>query len=193
MTKDIDDKDLEIWKTVVSVQMHFNDLELRIRNFAILSLGATLTVAGYSLRVGNNVVLMGKDVPFASIALTIGTIVWLCFWFMDRHWYHRLLLGSVYHGIDIETRYAKMRPSLSLSASIKKQSPNELFGRELRSKHRLDIFYWIVAIVLLVAALALISVSFAVFVAIISIAIGLIYLFFGMGFLKKENAVSSGS
>ncbi len=141
MSKDIDDHNLEIWKTIVSVQMHFNDLELRIRNYAILALGAILTGAGYSLSNKSIVQVSDAEISFATILLIIGDIVWLCFWFMDRHWYHRLLLGSVYHGISIENTFKDKIPSINLSNSIKEQSPNSFLGRPIRSQHRLNIFY----------------------------------------------------
>ena len=48
---EIDDKVLvEIWKKVVDVQQHFNDIELRIRNFALALIGAFLAVAGYTAK-----------------------------------------------------------------------------------------------------------------------------------------------
>lgn len=31
---------IDIWKTVVDVQKHFNDLEMKVRNFGILILSA---------------------------------------------------------------------------------------------------------------------------------------------------------
>jgi hypothetical protein len=31
---------IEIWKKIVDVQQHFNDLELRVRNFALIVTGA---------------------------------------------------------------------------------------------------------------------------------------------------------
>ena len=35
---------IEIWKKIVDVQQHFNDLELRIRNFALIVTGAFLVL-----------------------------------------------------------------------------------------------------------------------------------------------------
>jgi hypothetical protein len=174
---DIDQTDLEIWKTVVGIQMHFNDLELRIRNFAILSLGAILTVAGYSLRDGNIVQFNSLSIPFASIILLVGAVIWLCFWYMDRHWYHRLLLGAVMHGIKIERKYSKERPSLGLSESIKEHSPNQFLSRRVRSQHRLNLFYWVIAFLLVLVALSLFSVMWAAFFMIGSILLGVVIFF----------------
>ncbi|GLQ17727.1 hypothetical protein [Maritalea porphyrae] len=177
MSQDIDEIDLEIWKTVVSVQMHFNELELKIRNFAILSLGAILTIAGYSARADETTKILGQDIPYASIIMIAGCIIWLCFWFMDRHWYHRLLLGAVYHGIKIESKYENSRPTLSLSATIKENSPNEFLGREVRSHHRLNLFYWVVAVTLFVGGLGIFSLGIATVAGIVSLLFGSIVFF----------------
>lgn len=173
----MDDIDLEIWKTVVSVQMHFNDLELRIRNFAILALGAIVTVSASSLRENDSVSLFGTPIPFASIILFIGVVVWLSFWFIDRHWYHKLLTGAVMHGIKIENHFRKTKEIISLSDTIKDNSPNTLFGKKLRSRHRLDIFYWLIAVIVLSVATALFSVSFSILIVVAALLISVIMFF----------------
>ncbi|MGB3684156.1 MAG: hypothetical protein WA990_16885, partial [Rubrobacteraceae bacterium] len=43
---------LEQWKKVVEVQQHFNDLELRIRNFALIITGAFLAFGGGTASTG---------------------------------------------------------------------------------------------------------------------------------------------
>jgi phosphoglycolate phosphatase-like HAD superfamily hydrolase len=63
---------IDVWNKIVGVQQHFNDMEMRIRNYCITVVGA--------------------------IALSVG----MAFWFMDRHWYHRLLIGSVKQGAVVE-------------------------------------------------------------------------------------------
>lgn len=170
----IDPVDLEIWKKVVDVQMHFNDLELRVRNYAIISLGAIMTVAGYALKEGNNVYLGGIQVPAASIFLYLATIVWLCFWFMDRHWYHRLLLGAVKQGMNIEEKYRDVSTALALSAAIKEESPNSFLGYKVRSQHRLNLFYWAIASVVFELATLLWSWSFAIIFAVAAIILAII-------------------
>lgn len=37
---------IDIWKTVVDVQKHFNDLEMKVRNFGILILSAFIGAIG---------------------------------------------------------------------------------------------------------------------------------------------------
>ena len=41
---------VDAWKTTVSVQQHFNDLELRVRNFAITFMTAVLGLVGLALK-----------------------------------------------------------------------------------------------------------------------------------------------
>jgi hypothetical protein len=173
----LDQTTLEIWKKVVDVQMHFNDLELRIRNYAILSLGATMTVAGYALKESSTTEIGQVEIPYASVVLFVGIVIWLCFWFMDRHWYHRLLLGSVMHGIKIETMFEEANPAICLSNSIKEESPNKFLIFKVRSQHRLDIFYWLIATVLATIATAMISLSTAVCVFLILAMLSIIMAF----------------
>lgn len=168
---------LEIWKTIVGVQMHFNDLELRIRNFAILALGAMLSVTGIALGSGRNVDMEGLEVPYAALLLIVGVVVWMAFWFMDRHWYHRLLLGSVRHGLVVEKSLKNILPEAQLTESIKRESPNNFLGREIRSHHRLNLFYWVVAGILIIAATALINSAYIVWMLASQLGLLIAYLF----------------
>lgn len=168
---------LDIWKKIVDVQMHFNDLELKIRNFAIIALGAVLTGTGFALRAGLNIPIGEKEIPFAAFLLLIGAVVWMAFWFMDRHWYHRLLLGSVRHGMEVEKSLETVLPEVRLTESIKRESPTNIFGREVRSHHRLNFFYWIVAGILVTAITALLDPTYVVWAVGSLVALLLIYLF----------------
>lgn len=168
---------LDIWKTIVGVQKHFNDLELKIRNFAIIALGAVLTGTGFALRANLKIQLGGTDIPFAAFLLVVGTIVWMAFWFMDRHWYHRLLLGSVRHGMEVEKSLETVLPEIRLTESIKKESPTNIFGREVRSHHRLNLFYWTVAGTLVTTIAGLLNPSYVVWTAASVVVLLFVYLF----------------
>ncbi|MDS0065324.1 hypothetical protein [Enterobacter cloacae] len=37
---------IDVWKTVIDVQKHFNDLEMKVRNFGILILSAFIGAIG---------------------------------------------------------------------------------------------------------------------------------------------------
>jgi len=51
----------------------------------------------------------------------------MLFYFLDRHWYHRLLQGAVVQGTKIEQMYAKKLPEIQLGLEISKTSP-VIFG-----------------------------------------------------------------
>jgi hypothetical protein len=57
---------IEAWKQTIQVQQHFNDLELRIRNYAITLLGALFGVAAYAFK------------EHAPVWLVIGLLGKLC-------------------------------------------------------------------------------------------------------------------
>lgn len=76
--------------------MHFNDLEMRVRNFYITVMTAIFGAAGFSLT--DDYFL---EAPFGfrvTIAFPLFLLGWMAaylFYIMDRHWYHRLLVGAV--------------------------------------------------------------------------------------------------
>jgi hypothetical protein len=117
---------LDAWKHSVTVQMHFNDIEMKVRNLYFTILAASLGLIG---------VVQGKRIripfPELSISLTMFVLVaaifiTLLFYFIDRHWYHRLLQGSVAHCIAIEELYGDQLPEIRMGKEISKQSPVEL-------------------------------------------------------------------
>lgn len=113
---------VDIWKYVVSVQMHFNDMEMRIRNLYFTILAASLGLLG---------VVQGKEVYITTqihvsiilfVVLALIPISWL-FYFIDRHWYHQLLHGAVNHARRIELKYKDKLPEIQLGLEISKSSP----------------------------------------------------------------------
>ena len=121
------------WEKTVDVQQHFNDLCLRVRNFAITVLTAVLGGAALAF----------KDMPhLAPWILAAGVIAWLGFFIMDAFWYHRLLLGSVANGEDIENTLEQMGvKGYGLTKKIREMSAVKIGGMEFRSLRRLNTFY----------------------------------------------------
>jgi phosphoglycolate phosphatase-like HAD superfamily hydrolase len=131
----------ELWKKTVEVQQHFNDLELRIRNFALTIIAAVLGLAAYALKDNLKIILWRHEVSLAAALLVTSVVVWLAFYFMDRWWYHRLLYGAVDHGRFIENRWKNVLPEFALTDSIGKYSPFPFFGRKIHTPRKIDIFY----------------------------------------------------
>ena len=119
---------IEIWKTIVEVQRHFNDIAMRIRSMFITILLALFAAIGFLLDKKPSFEISDYNIQFATILPLFGIFgAWL-FYFIDRYWYHRLLVGSVKHALEIEKKYKSEIPELSLSDAIGKESPYKLRG-----------------------------------------------------------------
>jgi hypothetical protein len=130
---------IDVWKTIVGVQQHFNDIEMRIRAMFITIIFALFASIGFLLDKKVSVSIFSFDVQFSVVLLLIGAFGTYLFYFMDRYWYHRLLMGSVKHGADIEKKYREEMPELSLSNAISKESPYALKWRLTRFLARLVV------------------------------------------------------
>jgi hypothetical protein len=138
---------IEIWKKVIDVQQHFNDLELRIRNFALIVTGAFLGLGGYAIKDAGVVQLFGLEVSIAGLVVVSAIFPLAAFYFMDRLWYHRLLDGSAYAGIEAETALKDLGYKVDLGTKIKEHSPFTLWPtqKKIRSAAKMDLFYAILA------------------------------------------------
>jgi hypothetical protein len=146
---------IEIWKKVVDVQQHFNDLEMRIRNFAVTILGALFGAAGLALSRDIKIDVGGVDFPLGLFFLLAALVTWSAFWFMDRHWYHRLLYGAVKHGMKVENSIKMAVPEIALTQSIGEESPIQLRAWKIRSPAKINIFYGVGALAVIIAIVAL--------------------------------------
>lgn len=167
------DQIIEVWKTVVGVQQHFNDISMRIRSLFVALLLALFASIGFLLDKKINVRLEGVTVQFATLIPLFGIFAAMLFYFIDRYWYHRLLLGSVKHAINIETQNKEALPELSLCEEIKKESSFIPTGflwlvsklvvshkdfkskGELHSDGKIELFYKSVMLVLFLIAMLL--------------------------------------
>jgi hypothetical protein len=114
---------IELWKQTITVQQHFNDLQLRIRNFAITVFGAVIGATAFALKENLQLSLGGYTASLATMILLGGALSWLAFYFMDRLWYHMLLVGSVKHGMALERELRPHFPNALLTHAIGKNSP----------------------------------------------------------------------
>jgi hypothetical protein len=119
---------IEIWKAIVDVQKHFNDIEMRIRGLFITIVLAIAAAQGFLMEKGLSFAHGETRILYATFIPLIGMLGTFLFYFMDKHWYHRLLVGAVRHGIKIEQQYQNDIPELGLSASIGEASPIRLRG-----------------------------------------------------------------
>jgi hypothetical protein len=145
---------IEIWKKIVDVQQHFNDLELRIRNFALIVTGAFLGLGGYAIKDAGMINAFGFQVSVAGLVVLSAIIPLFAFYFMDRLWYHRLLEGSVGAGIEAESALNELGYKVGLGSKISERSPFTLwlFKIKVHSRTKMDMFYLMLFAALVIVA-----------------------------------------
>lgn len=148
---------IEIWKKIVDVQQHFNDLELRIRNYALIVTGAFLGLGGYAIKDGDIISVFGWELTISGVVVVSAIFPLLAFYFMDRLWYHRLLEGAVMAGIEAEKALTAFGYKVDLGSQIQSRSPFKLWmiGKAVHSKTKMDIFYLMLMTALLIVGSAL--------------------------------------
>ncbi len=120
---------IEIWKAIVGVQMHFNDISMRIRALFVTLVLALFAAVGFLADKDLKFSLNELTVHYATLIPVAGILSGLLFYFIDRYWYHRLLGGSVKQGLLIETRHSSEIPEISLTDAIGANSPIKLKRR----------------------------------------------------------------
>lgn len=146
---------VEIWKKIVDVQQHFNDLELRIRNFALIVTGAFLGLGANALKDGGTANIAGHQIPSAALIVWASLVPLLAFYLMDRFWYHRLLKGAVYAGAEAEKELTDLGLRVDLGTQISRASPFTMFKRKVHSHHKMDWFYGLLVLAIVGVGLAL--------------------------------------
>jgi hypothetical protein len=113
---------VELWKKVVDVQMHFNDLQLRVRTLAFTVTAAFLALGGYALKDAGSLSILDTHVPLAAVVIFSAIVPVLAFYFMERWWYHPLLAGAVLEGAALEKALRDEGVSIDLGGNISRSS-----------------------------------------------------------------------
>ncbi|KQY98639.1 hypothetical protein ASD19_07370 [Microbacterium sp. Root53] len=150
------ERSLDVWKTIVGVQQHFNDIGWRIRSLAMTALTFTLGAAflGY---------LNADPLPFGALSFSpgafvpvLGLMIWLLFWFADGIWYHRLLKGAQLAANSMEESLSAQGVFTTLSTEITRAS-NAKWGpfQKMDSVRKLNLFYGAGAAILCLVAIGI--------------------------------------
>lgn len=158
---------VDMWKKSVDVQQHFNDIEWRIRGLALTVATFALGAAGVSAKEGTKV----GPLSLGSAVMLTGLMLWYAFYFVDRFWYHPLLMAAVKHGTVIEDEIKKILPAAGMTAAITAGSPQRIgrlipfvlnprigfrgANKLLHSEDKLRWFYFVGAAAFVIAAIAL--------------------------------------
>ena len=128
---------------------------MKVRSFAIAVVGAFIGGAGLAIKNDIFVHMFGRE--FSAASLIVGSVIpiWLVFYLMDRYWYHNFLTGSVKQGLYSEKILKPFVPNIGLTEAIGKESPNKIGARVLHSRHKMNLVYFGVTLVLICLCLGL--------------------------------------
>ncbi|CAE6891207.1 hypothetical protein ACOMICROBIO_GDFFDHBD_00911 [Vibrio sp. B1REV9] len=151
---------VDVWKKIVDVQQHFNDLEMKVRNFGLLIISAFISAIGVSLKSQYEAEILGYEVPVAAFLALGALVVWMLVFLVDVYWYHPLLKGAVLKGIEIEEQLKLDLPNINLTQKIGAESAVSILGiKNVRSTTKAKIFYLGIGGVLLSIAVLLLMIS----------------------------------
>lgn len=150
---------VDVWKTMVSVQQHFNDIGWRIRSLAITALTFTLGATFFGYLNADNATLGNLTTNPAALVPLLGVMIWLFFWFADGVWYHRLLTGAGKAAGPVEATLKQSGIDAGLSTSITEASHSKWLGFESNSTRKLNTFYLCGIAILLLTAIGVVVLS----------------------------------
>ena len=93
---------MQQWSSVVNMQMHFNDICMRIRNLFLTAMIAIVGAGGYA--AVNDVNVSNSWISF-NIAILVPFVGWLAaylFYLLDFKHYHQYLKAAVLQGEALE-------------------------------------------------------------------------------------------
>lgn len=148
---------IEIWKNIVNVQMHFNEIEMKIRQLTLTLFTFLVAGIGYTIKESAFIMFFGCMIPLGVVIGVFGSLVIYGLYLMDRHWYHRLLHGAVGPAVSAEASLKQTYPEMNLSTSIKETSPSKIFFGllNLHSDGKLRFFYYLLLFPLLIFSMTL--------------------------------------
>lgn len=134
---------LEVWKTTIATQSHFNDIAMKLRSIALTLVAAILTAESL--------------VQAGWLAILAALIVWVAFYLLDRWYYFYLLIGAVLHGEELERRAKTLGMDLpgaidsgeSLLGLTHRITKLNQGGWKLLAKYKIDIYYLLIALAIL--------------------------------------------
>lgn len=111
---------VEAWKKTIDVQQHFNEICMKIRNVYATLLAALFALVGLLETRAEDLTISALGYEIHSILFILFGIfsISMLFYFLDRHWYHRLLVGAVLNGLEIEKHLAGKALGFQLTSKI---------------------------------------------------------------------------
>jgi len=136
---------------VIDVQMHFNEMVMRVRNIAVTLILAVFGAAAYSIQ---HPYFIG-GIHIAALIIAFGLAAWASLWVMDLSHFHLLLRGAVKKSSDIEDAYQNdevLKSVFGMTKEISKSSRQwfgrqEIWGKKVTAAGKLHFFYGVVMLI----------------------------------------------
>jgi hypothetical protein len=132
---------VEVWKKIIDVQQHFNQIEMTIRNWAVTLFVGVIGTAALAIEKGLVLSMFSADIPLAAILLMSGALAWAAFLHMEFYWYHVYLRAAGEQAGILEAAWRTFLPEMNLSTKISERSAVPFLGRVMTSSQRLKAFY----------------------------------------------------
>jgi hypothetical protein len=96
---------VEYWKQIAAIQIHFNDMCIRTRWLGLTAI-ATLVAAAAIAEKENIRFRLPSDwsIGLPSVLMLISLMLLSALWFLDIHYYYKMLIASVEYGERFETQ-----------------------------------------------------------------------------------------
>lgn len=119
----MEDKLYRVWKESINVQMHFNDLIMKIRATTTTVITAIFGASAFFLKDSNIFISLFKyDIHISALIVLIGLTFLAAFCILDYCYYLQLLLSSVSFTENIEKRIDDdFRLTTYISKKVKKE------------------------------------------------------------------------
>ncbi|NBC45557.1 hypothetical protein [Corallococcus exiguus] len=136
-----EERNREVWKLVIDLQKHFNDIHFRLRAFyfGFLSVIATAVAAllfSTAMSEAKTQFPAGslKRILLSVLLVTPGVAVWS----LDRFYYHPLLVAAVDKAIEIEKSSPRL---MSISTHLRSTNHASVFFAASRGRSKVTLFY----------------------------------------------------
>ena len=137
---------IEEWKIVIDVQMHFNDMLMRLRTTGISIVLAFFGAASISLQY-SQIYLIFKYFSFHASVLIIasGLVLLTSVFVLDYFYYYKMLIGAVKRGYQIDQMF-KQKPLDDLKMFGMSTMISQAIGKPNKSKYYVWAFYGFVLV-----------------------------------------------
>lgn len=137
---------LEEWKTVIQVQMHFNDMIMKMRTTGISVVLAVFGAAAYSLQYDKlYLTISGYSFHASVLVILFGLGMLVGVFCLDYFYYYKMLIGAVKRGYEIDEAYKNRQVDGCKIFGMTTMIRDEI-GKPGKSKYFVWLFYGLVFI-----------------------------------------------